>query len=276
MAEDHFLTMNRRQFFLTGALGAVAAQGQSSEQAERVDFGYAFAPPHRMTVARPEASEKTLLDVEPGLLTISWSYDDLRNMPLATFKTPRTEWHVKVQPQIDGQPFGQSTWKRGGGFLPLLENDYRDRAGSVRLEAIGGVGAALVRVTLHNADSRRHRLRSAVRGARWMGGPQCGMDGYRQGSRHAGGRPKRTSGSRADVRSRRCGVSGRREGHDARLDAGAGRAHRGLAHPTVSNLSGRSGGLPHKRTGRRDLTLREPSGRTFWAAPCHSMFPIRT
>src|ERR1041384_4391304 len=150
--------MNRRQFFLTSALGAVAAQAQSPEQADRVDFGYAFAPPHRMTVARPEASEKTLLDVEPGSLTMSWSYDDLRRMPLATFKTPRTEWRVKVQPQIDGQPFGQSHWKRGGGFLPLLENDYRDAAGSVWLEVIGGVGAALVKVTAHNADSREHRF----------------------------------------------------------------------------------------------------------------------
>ena len=169
--------MNRRQFFLTGALGAVAVQGQRAEEAERVDFGYAFAPPHRMTVARPEASEKTLLDVEPGLLTISWSYDDLRNMPLATFKTPRTEWHVTVQPQIDGQPFGQSTWKRGGGFLPLLENDYQDRAGSVRLEAIGGVGAALVRVMLHNADSRRHNfaVRCEVRGG-WVAHNAAWMD----------------------------------------------------------------------------------------------------
>ena len=129
--------MNRRQFFLTSALGAVAAQGQGPEQAERGDFGYAFAPPHRMTVARPEASEKTLLDVAPGLLTMSWSYDDIRNTPLAIFKTPRTEWRVQVRPQIDGKPFGQSNWKRGGGFLPLLENDYHDGAGSVLLEAIG-------------------------------------------------------------------------------------------------------------------------------------------
>lgn len=118
--------MNRRQFFLSSALGAAAAQGQRPEPVERVDFGYAFAPPHRMTVARPEASEKTLLDVEPGLLTMSWSYDDLRSMPLATFKAPRTEWRVRLQPEIDGKPFGQSYWKRGGGYLPLLVNDYGD------------------------------------------------------------------------------------------------------------------------------------------------------
>ncbi|HXB69784.1 MAG TPA: hypothetical protein VNY05_16145 [Candidatus Acidoferrales bacterium] len=189
--------MNRRQFFLSSALGAVAAQGQSPEPAalystERVDFSYAFAPPHRMTVARPEASEKTLLDVEPGLLTMSWSYDDLRNMPLATFKTPRTEWRVRVQPQIDGKPFGQSDWKRGGGYLPLLENDYHDPAGSVRLEAIGGVGAALVKVTAHNADSRAHgfAVRCEVRGG-WVAHNAAWMDTGRDGDTLLAGQSER-------------------------------------------------------------------------------------
>jgi hypothetical protein len=151
--------MNRREFLLTTALGSVAAaKGQSTEAAERVDFGYAFAPPHRMTVARPDASEKTLLDVEPGLLTISWSYEDLRNAPLATFKPPRTEWRVQVVPQIDGHPLADSRWKRGERSLPLLENEYRGQEGSVLLQVIGAEGAALARVSLVNTSSSVHRF----------------------------------------------------------------------------------------------------------------------
>ena len=129
-----------------------------------------------MTVARPDASEKTLLDVEPGVLTLSWTYDDLRNTPLATFKTPRTEWRVKVQPRLDGQPFEQSTWKRGAGFLPLLENEYRSVKGSMRLEAVGAEGAAIVKISLQNSDEQAHRFSlpcEVVRGwvahnAAWM------------------------------------------------------------------------------------------------------------
>src|SRR5580698_7049116 len=117
--------MNRREFLLTTALSGAAAKGQSAGAAQRVDFGYAFAPPHRMTVARPDASEKTLLDVEPGLLTMSWSYDDLRNSPLAIYKPPRTEWRIQVEPQIDGRPLADSRWTRGQRFLPLLEHEYR-------------------------------------------------------------------------------------------------------------------------------------------------------
>jgi hypothetical protein len=126
--------------------------------AERVDFGYAFAPPHRITIARPSASEKTLLDLEPGSLTASWSYDDLRQMPLAIFKTPRTSWHVRLRPLRDGKPFAQSSWTRGERFLPMLDNLYQDSSGSVRLEAIGAASGALVRVTVRNADSHPHRF----------------------------------------------------------------------------------------------------------------------
>lgn len=103
---------------------SLLAPGESAVHAgmERVDFGYAFAPPHRMCIARPEASEKTLLDLEPGQLTMSWSYDDLRSTPLAVDKPPRTAWHVKMQPLIDGKPVQESRWSRGEGYLPMLVN----------------------------------------------------------------------------------------------------------------------------------------------------------
>ena len=125
---------------------------------ERVDFSYAFAPPHRIAIARPAASEKTLLDLEPGSLTASWSYDDLRHTPLGIFKTPRISWHIRMQPLRDGKPFAQSTWTRGEHFLPMLDNVYQDAAGSVRLESIGAVSGALFRVTVRNTDSHPHRF----------------------------------------------------------------------------------------------------------------------
>lgn len=126
--------------------------------AGKVDFGYAFAPPHRITVARPGASEKTLLDLEPGSLTLSWTYDDLRSTPLGIWKEPRTGWRIRIQPALDGKPFTSSRWSRGGGYLPMLENLYEDPAAVLRLEAIGASGAALIRVTAANRDTRPHRI----------------------------------------------------------------------------------------------------------------------
>jgi hypothetical protein len=150
--------MNRRKFLqasLATVAAAATAEGTASTRPtpatpdaqvrlpiEEVDFSYAFAPPHRMAVARPEASEKTLLDLEPGVLTMSWAYDDLRKTPLAIFKPPKTEWRIKLQPLLDAKPFADSSWKRAEGILPILDNKYSEPRGSVRLEVLGGVTAA--------------------------------------------------------------------------------------------------------------------------------------
>jgi hypothetical protein len=168
------LTMNRREFLQASVLSVAAAAAaenqvlgntptpapdpQARVHDDEVNFGYAFAPPHRMTVARPEASEKTLLDLEAGVLTMSWSYDDLRNTPLAIFKTPRTGWRIKIRPLLDGKPLLQNTWSRGEEFLPILKSKYFEPAGSVQLEVIGGATAALARVKVQNSDSVAHRF----------------------------------------------------------------------------------------------------------------------
>ena len=166
--------MNRREFLEAGILSAAAVavserpslaevslsspNAEAHSRKEQVDFGYAFAPPHRITIARPEASEKTLLDLEPGLLTMSWSYQDLRRNPLAILRVPPTDWHVKIQPTVDGKPFLHSTWKRGEDFLPMLDTLMQDAAGTIRLEAIAAATGALVRITAHNSDSVAHRF----------------------------------------------------------------------------------------------------------------------
>jgi hypothetical protein len=157
----------------------LAAPALANSAPERVDFGYAFAPPHRITIGRPSASEKTLLDVEPGKLTVAWSYDDLRSVPLAAFKRPPTPWRIVVTPALDGKPFGRSRWTRGERVLPLLDNRYEDGAGSVRLEAIGGIAAALIRVTARNADSRPHKfaIQSEVQRAQVAHNPAWMTDG---------------------------------------------------------------------------------------------------
>jgi hypothetical protein len=143
---------------VTGALCCSLLFLGNLRAAERVDFSYAFGPPHRITIARPTASEKTLLDLEKGAVTASWTYGDLRSVPLAAWQPPRTEWHVRIQPQVDGKPFAQSRWTRGGRYLPMLDNVYEDAAATVRLEAIGGVTGALVRVTARNRGAAPHRI----------------------------------------------------------------------------------------------------------------------
>jgi hypothetical protein len=126
--------------------------------AQTVDFGYAFAPPHRITVARPTASEKTIFDAVPGGLTMLWSDGDLRSVPLSVWKAPSIDWRVKMTPAINGAPLGGGKWTRSGGWLPALDSRFESAAGVLRIEAIGAREAALVRVTAQNRDSVPHRF----------------------------------------------------------------------------------------------------------------------
>lgn len=118
----------------------------------RVDFDYAFSTPHRMTVARPDSSDKTLLDLEPGLLKLVWTYDNLLHLPLAAYVTPVASWSIKVTPQIAEKSFPKSTWTRIEGYLPALDNFYEGSQGTMRLEVTGGAEAAIVRITMSNTS----------------------------------------------------------------------------------------------------------------------------
>ena len=121
-----------------------------------VDFSYAFAVPHRITVARPDSSDKTLLDLYPGYVQMAWIYEDLTRKPLGAGRPPKTAWWVRVVPEMDGRSFSQSTWTRSDDYLPVLDNTYQDEQGCVKLEAAGGVLGMVCRVQVSNMDNQPH------------------------------------------------------------------------------------------------------------------------
>ena len=123
-----------------------------------VNFNYSFAPPHRITTALPDSSDKTLLDVQHGSLSMSWTYDNLVRFPLASFATPVTAWQVTLKPAIDCVPFPDSSWTRIDGYLPALENTYRDFRGIVKLEAMGCKSAAIIKVFVKNTGDKKRSI----------------------------------------------------------------------------------------------------------------------
>ena len=155
------------------ALCAGSSIAAAPVSAPKVDFSYAFATPHRITVGRPDSSDRTLLDLQPGSLRMAWTYDHLAmsQFPLNAFKTPKTDWDIRITPQIDGHGFTRSRWTRLDGMLPGLENVYDDKAGCVRLEVIGGTTAAVVRVEIAAADSQPHQVVLRCESARWGENP---------------------------------------------------------------------------------------------------------
>ncbi len=160
MYARHWFTLTGMVVFSQLVLTAGAAAETTPPPAPRVDFSYAFAVPHRVTVGRPDRSERTIVDAEPGSLKLLWTYENLTRDPLAAYMPRTAQWPVRVQPLVSSSPNGtdrkplpQSTWTRLEGFLPALDNTYRGPSGSVRLEVVGGMTATLVRITLSNSGT---------------------------------------------------------------------------------------------------------------------------
>ena len=144
-------------FSLCVALMVQAGLGMSAQ----VDFAYAFGAPHRITAGRPDASDRTLLDLQPGSLRMAWSSDNLsmeKTYPPLTFRSPPTAWSIQITPQIDGKPLARSTWTRLDRVLPGVDSLFEDAPGSVRLQALSGMTAALVRIEIVNTDAAPHQF----------------------------------------------------------------------------------------------------------------------
>ena len=151
-------------------LVAVCGRGTAAESAPAVSFNYAFAPPHRITVALPDSSDKTLLDAMPGKLLMSWTYENLIYYSFNSFLTPPTKWKVSIEPRVDGHAFAQSKWERARGYLPVLRNIYRDGDSEMTLEITGASTAAIGKITLvnHSAGPQTMTLHCEVPG-NWTG-----------------------------------------------------------------------------------------------------------
>ncbi len=144
-----------------GASTLVHAGGVSAGNkppAPQVDFSYAFATPHRITVAESDSSQKTLLDLQPGSLCMSWTDDDLTKIALCIYRPTWATWELNMVPQLDGRPFGTSTWRRLKGALPALDNVYESLEGTLRLQVAGGSNAAIVRIEMENASAQERRF----------------------------------------------------------------------------------------------------------------------
>jgi hypothetical protein len=148
-------------FVVLLGMALAASWAAAASDAPHVDFSYAFATPHRITVGRPTNSDRTLLDLQAGSLRMSWNYLGLTQFPLTAFMIPRNNsrtWGVDITPQIDGKPFAKSRWTRVDGWLPALDNRYDDPHGTLRLEVIGGQTATLAKVEITNTDTATHQF----------------------------------------------------------------------------------------------------------------------
>ncbi len=123
----------------------------------KVDFAYSFGLPHRMTVALPDSSNKTILDVYPESVEYRWTYGNLKSLPLGSFGPLNSNWVATVWSEIDGRHLGKPQYGRAEGVLPVLKTTVNDSEGVVEMEVVGAKSAALTRVSVTNNSDKAHR-----------------------------------------------------------------------------------------------------------------------
>jgi hypothetical protein len=126
--------------------------------AYHVDFHYAFALPHRLTVALPDSSDKTLLDIYPEYLRMAWSTDNLMHKTPGTFLTPATDWEMLLKAELDGEALVPVRWERLDGWMPVLVYTCENSTARLRLTVAGGTSAAITRIELASLDEQAHHI----------------------------------------------------------------------------------------------------------------------
>ena len=130
----------------------VAHGAAETGQPPKVDFGYAFAYPHRITVALPDSGNKTLVDCSPDGAILGWAVDDLAHLPDASFKAPVTQWHLNLTATVDGRPLAGWKWHRLNGWEPTPEGEATDVQVAAKMTIAGTSRAAVARIRFTNQD----------------------------------------------------------------------------------------------------------------------------
>lgn len=104
----------------------------------------------RFTLGMPEGKRKTLVDLwEPGL-ALRWSNRSLVDVDaFQTIGLLAATDRLEVIPDLP--PGWQRVYQRAGS-LPILEMEYRGAEGRLRIEALGGQDADLVKMTVETDD----------------------------------------------------------------------------------------------------------------------------
>lgn len=126
--------------------------GKQSPIRPFLEVDHAFAPyQQRLTLGRPEGTHQILVDLwEPGLM-LRWSDKSMADLGPKAFggmgDAPALVNSLLIQPDLP-RGWKRSWYRRKDGMLPILEMRYEGPDARLDLEALDGINAGIVRITL--------------------------------------------------------------------------------------------------------------------------------
>lgn len=120
----------------------------------KINYAYAFAAPHRITLSRPKSSSKTLCDIDENNILMSWSYDCLKDYEVGICRTPRIDWRVRLKAFVNGKPIRFSSWTRLEDYLPGFSVQTVCDDAEILIDAISSEDGDIIRVKINNKTDK--------------------------------------------------------------------------------------------------------------------------
>lgn len=133
-----------------------------TDEKDKVDFSYAFAPPHRITLSAPSGSVKILTDVSSGSLDFSRSWRDLTESVYNVWQSPAVECRLGVMLFADGEKAVFEKWYRAKGGIPEFVIEGAAKGVVFRLSGIAGGDGAVIKFQMHAPDGKAHTVMLAA------------------------------------------------------------------------------------------------------------------
>jgi len=124
----------------------------------KVNFDYAFGAPHRITLSRPSASEKTIFDVSDDIVRIRWGWGNLKDKFPLSWQIVPMDITLDLKILVDGKPAVYNKWERanGGAPMPVM---YGTACGlKYTVTAVAANGGCLIKFSINNTGDTPHEF----------------------------------------------------------------------------------------------------------------------
>ncbi len=143
-----------------------------------IHYHYAFSEPHRITLCRPSASEKYLVDVAKHQIMMHFSHKTLRDRPALTWKSERPDVITALNLFRGTEPMQFSDWHRMEGGIPCFIATANEDELLVSVTGIATKLGLTVRLHVENQSNTQKDFTAVLQNRKgWVISNQGWIDG---------------------------------------------------------------------------------------------------
>ena len=123
----------------------------------RVNFDYAFAAPHMITMCRPSASQKFHLQMEENKMIVKYSYGCLKDAFPLSSSQPKIDQETELTINQDGAEYCLSGWHRHASGAPWMIAESKGEV-ACTVNATATATGLVIKMEFENNGSIQHDM----------------------------------------------------------------------------------------------------------------------